>query len=303
MSTGTVFDIQRFSLHDGPGIRTTVFLKGCPLSCAWCQNPEGIDGTIRLWNFDNLCVGCGRCAELCRNGALSSTPGGRPRIDRGRCVRCGSCIEECLHNALALDGFVMDDRALAARLLDDRQFFSASGGGVTFSGGEPLVQAAFVRDIAKRLESDRITVAIETALHIPWENVATVLDAVDLFHVDLKIFDPDRHRRATGFGNRLIFENFRRLAEALADSERLRVRLPLIPGFTDDRDNISGIVDFIAGIDPGLKVELMNFNPLGEAKYRRMRLPYGVSADAKPYDDNAMRGFRNMALERLDTVL
>lgn len=295
--TGTLFDVQRFSVHDGPGIRTTVFLKGCPLRCAWCQNPEGLERTIRLWNFDNLCVGCGVCVGVCPNAALSMGEDGIPAIDHDKCARCGKCVDECLYNAMALDGFEIDSAELAERLLADAVFFAASGGGVTFSGGEPLAQAAFVKDTASRLHEKGVRTAIETSLEGSWDDLKGLIDCIDFFQVDLKLADSALHHAATGVGNERIADNFRRLASALRGSGRLLLRIPAIPGYTDDEANLAALARMAADVDPELDVELMNFNPLAAAKYRRMRRRYALAEVAAGYSSDDMDALRRV-LER-----
>ena len=289
-AVGTVFDIQRFSVHDGPGIRTTVFLKGCSLRCAWCQNPEGLERGVRLWNFDNLCSGCGACVAACPNAALAPRPEGGVSVSAEACVRCGACIDTCTRNAMAFDGYDIDAGALAERLLSDKVFYDSSGGGVTFSGGEPVLQSALVHETAVRLADFGIGTAIETSMACEWENFAPLLESVRDFIVDLKIFDPGRHEAATGRGNAQIFENFRRLSAALFQDGRLKVRIPVIPGYTDDDDNLSALGRFIGGVCPGVPLELMNFNPLAEAKYRRMRMcdPFPWHG-TKPVPDGLLR--------------
>ncbi len=295
MTTGTIFDVQRFSLHDGPGIRTTVFCKGCPLRCLWCQNPEGLERDIRVWNFANLCVGCGNCMTACRHGALSAGADGKPVIDHDRCKRCGACIEECNRNALALDGREWGAEELARTLLADTVFFAASGGGVTFSGGEPLAQAEFVRDAAERMREAGVPTALETCLDVPWESVELVAPHIDFFQIDLKLADPGRHRDATGRDNGRILENFRRLAKLVPDGKHWRVRIPLVPGYTADKDNIRAIGAIVAEANPDIEVELLNFNPLAEAKYRRMRERKFAPSGATPFTDAEMREFQMIA--------
>lgn len=302
MRQGLVFDIQRFSVHDGPGIRTTVFLKGCPLACLWCQNPEGMQPRIRLWNFDNLCVGCGRCATLCPRRAIRPGVDGRPAADHGACAKCGLCVDECPHNALALDGYEIGAEELARKLLSDTVFFFASGGGVTFSGGEPLAQPEFVRDVALRLRKSGVTTAVETCMDASWEKLEMLVSCMEYFQVDIKILDPDRHREATGRDNARILDNFARLAKTVAPG-RLRVRIPLIPGFTSDAENLTGIARFVAGIDPAIPIELMNFNPMAAAKYRRMHDAQFRFAKARAYTEAEMREFRRVAGEFAGAVL
>ncbi len=293
-----VFSLQRFSVHDGPGIRTTVFLKGCPLRCPWCQNPEGLVRAARVWNFDNLCVGCGKCTNVCPAGAIRMGSDGRPVIDHHLCTGCDTCIRECVRNALAVDGWEVSAADLAKTLLADTVFFTASGGGVSFSGGEPLCQAEFVRDVAERCRASGIDTAIETCLEVPWAAVESVLGVIDHFLVDIKFADPERHRSVTGVGNERILDNFRRLTAALP-ADRLRARLPLIPGFTAHADNIAAVADIVREANADVPLELLNFNPLAEAKYRRMALPNDFPSGLRAFTDEEMAAFRNAAAGRI----
>lgn len=293
---GTLFAIQRFSVHDGPGIRTTAFLKGCPLACRWCQNPEGLESAIGLWHFANLCVGCGRCLTVCQTGALAASDPDGIAIDEGRCVRCGACIAACNHDALAFDGFTMEAGELAEELLADRVFFETSGGGVTFSGGEPFAQAGFMRETAKQLKDRGVHVAVETSLRADWEHIEASLEAVDLFIVDVKAVDPDLHRLATGVDNAPILDAFRRLAGRLRDGKRLLVRTPLIPGYTATEKNLRETGEFVRDVAPWAGRELVNFNPLAAAKYRRLRRPAEVFAPgAREFSADEMRRFAEWA--------
>ncbi|MCC8166972.1 MAG: glycyl-radical enzyme activating protein [Planctomycetes bacterium] len=301
MTTGMVFSVQRFSVHDGPGIRTTVFLKGCPLRCPWCQNPEGLTRSARVWNFDNLCGGCGNCLSVCPTGALRMGPDRRPVIDHDRCTVCGGCIRECVRNALAVDGWEVSAAELAETLLADAVFYTAAGGGVSFSGGEPLAQADFVRDVAERCHRAGINTAVETCLEVPWDAVLPTLGVIDHFLVDIKFADSGRHRSVTGVGNDRILDNFRRLARVLP-ADRLRVRLPLIPGFTAEADNIAEVADIVRAANAEVPLELLNFNPLAEAKYRRMALRNDFPSDARAYSDDEMAAFRSIAAGRVRLV-
>ncbi len=296
-----VFSVQRFSVHDGPGIRTTVFLKGCPLRCPWCQNPEGLVRAARVWNFDNLCVGCGACAAVCPVNAIQMGSDGRPVIDHRLCTGCEKCIHECVRNALAVDGWEVSAAELAESLLADTVFYTASGGGVSFSGGEPLCQADFVSDVAERCRAAGIGTALETCLEVPWEAMESVLGCIDHFLVDIKIADSARHLAVTGVGNDRIIENFRRLAAALP-ADRLRVRLPLIPGFTALADNIAAVADIVRDANADVPLELLNFNPLAEAKYRRMAVPNDFPSGLRAFTDDEMAAFRAVAAGRVRLV-
>ncbi|MEI2778831.1 MAG: glycyl-radical enzyme activating protein [Tetrasphaera sp.] len=274
MTDGRIFDVQRFSTNDGPGIRTTLFLKGCPLECRWCQNPEGIEKSIRLWHFTNLCDSTGACVTACPENALTLEPGNRVRIDHDACTSCGACVDACPRNALALDGRRASVEEILAELRHDRVFHEVSGGGVTFSGGEPLYQAHYVLEVAAELKALGIHTAVETTLLVPWDSVEALLEVIDLFIVDVKVVDEAEHVRATHVRNAPIIANLRRLAERLRGQDRLLVRTPLIPGYTATPDNLRAVGALIASIDPAIPVELMNFNPLAAAKYRRMDIPH-----------------------------
>jgi pyruvate formate lyase activating enzyme len=265
VSVGRVFDIQRFSVHDGPGIRSTLFLKGCALRCAWCQNPEGLEGAIHLWHFPNLCASCGTCVKACPREALS------------RDLTAAEAVTE-----------------LAA----DRVFYERSGGGVTFSGGEPLQQAGFVAEVAGGLKAQGIHTALETSLFAPWETIEGLLAVIDLFIVDVKLADPARHAAATGQDNATILANLRRLAGALDGDGRLRLRVPLVPGFTATADNLAAVAGLIASIDASLPVELMNFNPLAAAKYRRMGREHALAEHTADYTDPELAAFRTILAAR-----
>jgi pyruvate formate lyase activating enzyme len=287
------FDIQRFSVHDGPGIRSTLFLKGCPLRCAWCQNPEGLEGAIRLWHFANLCERCGTCVETCPRHALSLGADGVD-IDHAACDLCGKCVEACPRNALAFDGRELGVDEAVTQLAADRLFFDRSGGGVTFSGGDPLLQADFVAAVAGKLKALGIHTAVETSLFAGWEKIEPLLPVIDLFIVDLKLADPARHAALTGQDNAAILANARRLAAALAGTGRLLFRVPLVPGMTADQGNLAALAGIAAAIDPSVPVELMNFNPLAAAKYRRMRREHALAGVAASFTEQEMSAFRSV---------
>ncbi len=291
------FDIQRFSVHDGPGIRTTLFLKGCPLRCSWCQNPEGLEGAIRLWHFANLCGRCGTCVEACPRHALTLGEEGVD-IDHAACDLCGKCIEACPRNALAFDGRDLTVDEAVAQLSADKVFYDRSGGGVTFSGGDPLLQAEFVAAVAGRLGALGIHTAVETCLFASWASVEPLLEVIDLFLVDLKVADPDRHAELTGQDNRLVLENARRLAAALSGSGRLLFRVPLIPRLTAEPANLAALAALAASIDPAVPVELMNFNPLAAAKYRRMHREHALAAETASFAERELAAFRAPFAER-----
>jgi pyruvate formate lyase activating enzyme len=297
VSTGRIFDIQRFSVHDGPGIRTTVFLKGCPLRCRWCQNPEGLDRAIALWHFENLCGRSGRCVEVCPTMALTLKPDGLA-INHAACTVCGKCVDACPRNALALDGRDVTSEEVVEEALRDAVFHGVSGGGVTFSGGEALAQAEFVFEVATALRERGVPTTLESAFHAPWAVIEPLLDVIDLFVVDVKLADSEAHTIATGVPNELILANLRRLAERLEGTGRLLVRVPLVPRYTATEDNLRAIAALVHAIDPAIPVELMNFNPLAAAKYRRMGMANEFADVTAAYSPAEIAAFRSFFVEQ-----
>jgi len=266
-----IFNIQRFSTEDGPGIRTTVFFKGCPLRCAWCHNPEGILPRPQLLWYAARCIGARDCLTACPEKALTLTPGGM-RIDRDRCTACGDCEEACPAAALEVVGKPWTLEALVAEVKKDEPFFRNSGGGVTLGGGEPMMQAAFVAAFLRRCKAEGLSTALDTSGIAPWEKYEAVLPHVDLLLLDLKQMDPARHQEATGVPLAPILENARRLGRA---SVPIWVRTPVIPGYTDGRDNVEQVARFIAGHMPGVeRYDLLAFNNLCIGQYERLGMPF-----------------------------
>jgi pyruvate formate lyase activating enzyme len=277
---GNMIDIKKFTVHDGPGIRSTVFLKGCPLRCVWCHNPEGIDSKINLWYFEKKCIGCHRCVAACKNHALA-VGSGNPHIiiDREECTNAGFCVEACPTTALCFDGKTVSHQEVVEALIEDKPFYDKSGGGITLSGGDPLLQYEFSLEILKDCKKHKIHTAIETCMYAKEEIFEKFLDYVDLFIVDLKIFNSILHKEYTGVENELIKSNFEFLA---SKREHILVRIPLIPGITATKENIGGIAAFVHGVNSRIPIELMNFNPLGENKYRLMGKTHGLLHGMKP---------------------
>lgn len=266
METGLVFNIQKYSVHDGPGIRTTVFLKGCPLRCQWCHNPESIGPRPEIIVLETRCAACGECRAACPCGP--AIPGRGPLPPHpDQCTLCGDCVEACPSAARQLVGRTMSVDEVAAAAAQDRIFYDDSGGGVTLSGGEPLAQPAFTSALARALKSAGIRVALDTSGFAGTEPLLAVAAAADLILYDLKAFDESRHRRLTGVSNRGILEN---LAALDAVHRNIWIRVPLIPGLNDDPADLSGLARFVAGLRSVKRVNLLPFHRSGLHKYERL---------------------------------
>lgn len=267
MTSGVITHIQRFSVHDGPGIRTTVFLKGCQMRCAWCHNPETYRRQPEIQVFPQRCIGCRACAEACGRGAHEFTEAGH-LYHRDRCVACGQCVETCYAKSLVRIGQTLTAEAVVAEILADRPFYQPAGG-ATISGGEPLAQAEFTRAILELCRREGVHTAIETNLAWPWEVVAPLAPLVDLFLVDIKTMDEAAHRAWTGMPNSLVLENLRRL-DALG--RPLVIRMPVIGGVNDRPDEIESIADFLAGLSSVEQYDLLPYHPLGTGKREALGL-------------------------------
>lgn len=275
-----VFDIKTFAIHDGPGIRTTVFLKGCPLRCRWCHNPEGLTASRRVWHFESRCIRCGICAESCPQNAVSVSASGEIKIDSELCSHCGVCAERCPTTAFCYDSRIMTVDDVLSQVSDDLVFYRGSHGGVTLSGGDPTFQHGFSLALLRCLKEKGISTAIESCMYCPSEVWQRFFPLTDSFIVDLKCFDPVLHKEWTGVDNALILQNFRLLAE---NKDSILVRIPLIPGMTATEENLSAIARFVVQTRPDIPIELINYNPLGANKYKLLNRTYCVSPDTKPY--------------------
>lgn len=265
---GIIFDIQRSSLHDGPGIRTTVFMKGCPLRCAWCHNPEGLTSSPLLSFLPEKCIGCGHCLPVCRPHGHSITEG-RHLLDRSRCVTCGSCARECYAGALEMIGRDVTVAEVMEVVLRDRPFYESSGGGLTLSGGEPLLQAAFCKSLLQQAKQSGLHTCVETCGQYSYDRLEAVAPYVDLFLYDWKESDTTRHLTFCGAGNERILANLRALD---GDGSRIRLRCAIIPGFNDRPDHFEGIAEIARSLHNLEGVELLPYHPLGVSKMRRFGL-------------------------------
>ena len=290
--TATVLEIQRMSTEDGPGLRTTVFLKGCSLRCAWCHNPESIPLDPQLVWKSVACIGCRSCVDACPRQARELTPTGA-RVDRDRCEICGTCEQECPAAAIEVLGkrWTVDD--LVAELLKDRAYFEGSdGGGVTVSGGEPALQAGFVSELLARLGDLGVHTALDTCGACGPGPLLELAARADLVLFDLKHVDSRRHRELTGQPNERIFDNARRLAGL---GTPLWIRTPLIPGATATQDNLRGIGRLVAELGGAVvRWELCAFNNLCQDQYRRLDLPWPY-ADTPQLTDAELAGLAAVA--------
>ena len=262
MSKGMIFDIQRFCLHDGPGIRTVVFLKGCPLSCQWCSNPESQSFDPELLVYAEKCIGCGACRDVCARFAITLTDNG-PEVDRNKCAACGECAAHCPSSALRLSGEEYSVTDAVEELLKDKLYFEVSGGGVTLSGGEPLAQPGFVTELLMALKQHGIHTAIETCGDAEWSVFEQIMDYTDLFLFDIKNMNSHDHETATGGDNKLILNNFESLARR---GKELTVRVPVIPGWNSDAEHLQRLAGY-AGKHGVSSIELLPYHSLGRSKY------------------------------------
>lgn len=285
---GVIFDIQRFSIHDGPGIRTTVFMKGCPLRCIWCSNPESQGPSPNLMIRDINCRGCGACVEVCKEGALSISKEEGRKIDWNRCSQCLECTEACIYNSLNRCGRDVNVEEVLDEVMRDEAFYNNSGGGITVSGGEALSQIKFVAVLLERSKQEGLHTAIDTAGYAPWQDMKKVLHFADLVLFDIKHLDNREHKRATGVGNELILKNLIRASK----ETKIWLRVPLISGFNDSEEHIQGIATLGRKVGAE-KISLLPYHEGGKSKCRQMGLTYGLP-DGKAPEDEHIQELKNL---------
>jgi pyruvate formate lyase activating enzyme len=264
---GVVFDIKHYAIHDGPGIRTTVFLKGCPLDCAWCHNPESKRPQPEFMWWPTRCIGCRSCVEGCPEGAVAI--GDRLVIDEELCVGCGSCVEGCYAEALELVGGEMSVEEVMEEVRRDSEFYRESGGGVTFSGGEPLMQPAFLAELLAACKGEGLHTAVDTSGHADPAALEAIMGNTDLFLYDLKHMDPEQHKRYVGASNELILSNL-----ALLRGKAVVIRAPIVPGVNDDEENVRRMGEYVSSLGFS-DVCLLPYHKVGAEKAQRLNRETG----------------------------
>lgn len=278
MKNGVIFDIRKYSIHDGPGIRTTVFFKGCPLRCWWCHNPEGQDVEPELVYRKSRCIGCDECSKSCQREAISLVAQSIS-VNREKCVPCNNCCRVCPSDALSIAGKQMSVKEILEEIEKDRTFYEESRGGVTFSGGEPLMQPDFLNALLKECKERAIHTAVNTCGFAQYEIIDRIRDKVDLFLYDIKTMDNRKHRKYTGASNEQILKNLKKLAES---GSSIVISFPIIPGINDDDKNVTRTAKFISSLPNIQQVNLLPYHRAGIEKYKNLGKPYKLDKIQPP---------------------
>lgn len=287
---GIVTDIQRFSLHDGNGIRTTVFLKGCNMACAWCHNPETIKQSQQVMYYSSSCINCLKCSEVCKFGAHKKVEG-KHVFNRELCTNCGECTKICYPGALVMSGRELEVSEVMEEVIQDIDYYKNSGGGVTLSGGEVFVQADFAFEVLKQCKELGINTAIESNMNSNWETMEKVLKVTDLIMLDIKHMHSETHKKWTGIINNRILENIKRLSD---ENISMIIRTPIIPGVNDTEEAVMEIASFVSALPNVVYYELLNFNPLGDAKYKALSIENKLE-HLRPLSDERMSELKEAA--------
>jgi pyruvate formate lyase activating enzyme len=287
-TTGIVFNFQQFSIQDGPGLRTTMFVKGCPLRCPWCSNPESIYPSYQIKVVQEKCRGCGECLKVCKTGALSHDENHQIVFDYSKCNQCLDCVDACHHKAITGVGIRVTVKEAVGELMKDKPFYDNTGGGVTISGGEPLLQHEFVADVFKELKKKGVHTALDTTGYAPWNIVEKVTKDVDLVLYDIKHLDSKRHQEILGVKNEVILENLNKLAGKLD----IWLRVPLVPGFNDDLAMADKIVELGRKVQ-AKKVYFLPLHRWGEHKYCSLGYDGSAYAKIKDFTDEELEKWRD----------
>ena len=295
---GRVLNIKRFEIHDGDGLRTTLFLKGCPLRCKWCHNPESLSVHAELGFYADKCVSCGDCINICVQGAHKYENSAHV-FDRTKCIGCGKCEYECTFDALVFYGKSMSAEDILPKLLEDKEFYENSGGGVTLSGGEPLLQATFCAELLKLLKENGVNTAVDTCLFASRENLEKLLPFTDTFLVDIKVIDRDVHKELTGQYNDIILDNIRYLSSV---GKAMEIRIPFVPN--QNAGEIEKIAEFISTLKSVKGVRVLPYHSLSSTKYASLEIEYALDKTIAPLPsenevENARKVFENRGINVL----